>query len=184
MPHYFGGGVVIERHSLFTIYGYRGSVGDPEVVTKSLLKCHEEGDLKRKTSDPNSVCWQDIEIPVPFECSEIKKVYDYICNRTAEQLGQNLGAGKPWTICNGPLEQTYPHTHSGGCNWSTVYWAQVPENSGSLSLHPMGIEGPEIVVKPKEGDFLVFPSFLIHGVKHNASSEKRVSMSFNMIVGP
>ena len=169
----------VTRRDLFTIFGFRGSIGDPKVVTESLLRIHEEGN--RMNNDPQDICWQDIEIAIPFECPEIEKVYKYIANTTAEQIGHKVGTSQPWSICNGPLEQTYPHSHIGNeCEWSCVYWAQVPENSGMLSIHPLGLDGPEVLEKPTAGDFLIFPSFLLHGVRHNASSEKRVSMSFNM----
>lgn len=131
--------------------------------------------------DPTHICWQDIRIPVPFECTEIDKVYNYIANTLAEKTGGTVAASHPWTIANGPLEQIYPHSHVGNGNeWSCVYWAQVPENSGMLSIYPLGLDGPEVLEEPTAGDFLIFPSFLLHGVRHNASPEKRVSMSFNM----
>ena len=171
-------GVSLQKN-LFSIFGYRGSVGDPKIVAKSLLKLHERGN--RMNDDPTNICWQDIEIPAPFECPEIEKVYHYIANTLAEESGRDVAASLPWTIANGPLEQTYPHTHLGNeVQWSCVYWAQVPENSGMLSLYPLGFDGPEVLEEPTAGDFLIFPSFLLHGVRHNASTEKRVSMSFNM----
>jgi hypothetical protein len=169
----------VTRKELFSITGLRGSIGDPKVVTKSLLKYHEKG--IRKNSDSSHICWQDIEIPIPFECSETQKVFEYIANTLSTETGRQIESSHPWTICNGPLEQTYPHSHVGnGCEWSCVYWAQVPENSGTLNFYPLGLEGPETSEEPTPGDFLVFPSNLLHGVRHNASSEKRVSMSFNM----
>jgi len=169
----------VTRKDLYTITGVRGSVGDPNTVAESLLELHDKG--LRAEEDPSHICWQDIKIPVPFECSEIEKVYQFIANSLSEETGQTIEASLPWTICNGPLEQIYPHSHIGNeCEWSCVYWAQVPENSGVLNLYPLGLEGPEVSEQPTAGDFLIFPSTLLHGVRHNASSEKRVSMSFNM----
>ena len=169
----------VKKHELFSIYGYRGSVGDPKKVTASLLEYRDR--QIRMNDDPTNICWQDIEIPVPFECTEIEKVYKYIANTLADKIDRTVSASHPWTIINGPLEQIYPHSHLGNdCEWSCVYWAQVPEKSGMLSFYPLGFDGPEVLEEPTAGDFLIFPSFLLHGVRHNASSENRVSMSFNM----
>ena len=179
MPRHCGGCVEINRQDIFTIYGFEGSVGDPEIVTESLLKIHEKGN--RISYDPGHISWQDVLIPTPFECPEIKKVFEYIGHATAEQLDCGITACDPWSISNGPLEQIFPHTHLGNDQeWACVYWAQVPENSGMLSIFPLGLGMKEIFVKPVAGNFLVFPSFLLHGVRHNASQGKRVSMSFNM----
>ena len=80
---------------------------------------------------------------------------------------------------------TYPHNHNEQQRgWAFVYWAQVPKNSGDFYYYPMGMPfGPEKTIKPKEGHFLMFPSWLLHGVRRNASNEKRISMSTNLIIG-
>jgi len=86
--------------------------------------------------------------------------------------------------------------------WSGVYYVKVPKNSGSLfvedprpgphHLEPRRVEGIpralwRVVIYPAiEGQMIMFPAWLPHGVEINESKEKgdkswRVSVSFNFI---
>lgn len=96
--------------------------------------------------------------------------------------------GPMWSIQHGYLEQTYPHSHApgrdlrGAVPLAAVYWAAVPEGSGVLEFYPTGniLMGGNFI-KPVVGDFIIFPSGLLHGVRQNTNkTEKRVSVSFNM----
>jgi uncharacterized protein (TIGR02466 family) len=78
---------------------------------------------------------------------------------------------------------------------SGVYYVKVPENSGNLYFYDPRSGGQmllppfhqmtpwtigKIIYKPIEGMFIIFPSWLWHGVEPNLSEESRISLSFNI----
>lgn len=102
-----------------------------------------------------------------------------------------------------------PHTHfvvplflcSSVHMSCAVYYISTPEGAGQITFHdPRGktpfppVQMPFDVAtppfhgvfshKPREGDLLLFPSFLVHSVApSSAAQEPRISASFN-IAGP
>lgn len=99
---------------------------------------------------------------------------------------------------NGSVNITDPegynrqHGHSNtlfvGC-----YYLQVPENSGDICFtdpRPAAKYAPlscasnhgssNINISPREGDLLMFPSWLEHSVETNESSESRISIPVNI----
>ena len=59
--------------------------------------------------------------------------------------------------------------------WSFVYYVKVPYDSPGLVFRDL-----DYVVNPREGDFVLFPSHLMHGVRSNMSKEERISISGNI----
>jgi uncharacterized protein (TIGR02466 family) len=99
-----------------------------------------------------------------------------------------------WAIVNGKLASNSVHNHPNSI-LSGVYYLQAPENSGVISfsdprsaaqvLVPPMTEFspwtlPKISYQPQAGTMLLFPSWLLHGVEMNMSSELRISLSFNI----
>ena len=89
------------------------------------------------------------------------------------------------------------HNHQN-CYFSAVYYVKKPKRSGDISFfdpveaktyrHPekekSTIYSNQVVtLEPKEGDLLVFPSYLYHSVKPNLSDEDRIVISFNIDLG-
>ena len=74
--------------------------------------------------------------------------------------------------------------------WSGVYYAIFDEEEHSpthfyspneklIAINPScGID--TLIPKVKEGDMIIFPSWLEHYVSPNMSEDKRISISFNM----
>jgi len=111
------------------------------------------------------------------------------------------GLGNMWANINYPGAYNKQHLHPNS-HWSGVYYVKVPKNSGSLfvedprpgpnHLLPRRVEGIpralwRVVAYPAiEGQMIMFPAWLPHGVEMNESKEKgekgwRVSVSFNFI---
>jgi len=111
------------------------------------------------------------------------------------------GLGNMWANINYPGSYNKQHTHANS-QWSGVYYVRVPKNSGSLFVEdprpgpnlllPRRIKGApralwRVVIYPAiEGQMIMFPAWLPHGVELNESKEKgekgwRVSVSFNFI---
>ena len=111
------------------------------------------------------------------------------------------GLGNMWANINYPGSYNLQHLHSNS-QWSGVYYVKVPENSGRLFVEdprpganimmPRRVkEIPKalrriVAYPPREGQMIMFPAWLSHGVEMNESKEKgekgwRISISFNFI---
>jgi hypothetical protein len=178
----------IVTENVFEIPSYRGTFTEDKDKLKRIsdylkkVSCDVDN---QKTTDPNHILYQDYSIPnsVTEECPIVVELVESICDTLVNKWGGQLEiVDEPWTIVNGPREQIYPHDHKKDpCDWAVVYWAKVPINSGDLEFWPYGVCDRAIKsVTPEEGDFLVFPGNLVHGVRHNGSNEDRISMSFNI----
>ena len=109
--------------------------------------------------------------------------------------------GNMWANINYPGSYNKQHLHPNS-QWSGVYYVKVPKNSGSLfvedprpgpnHLLPRRVEGIpralwRVIIYPAiEGQMIMFPAWVPHGVEINESKEKgekgwRVSVAFNFI---
>ena len=109
--------------------------------------------------------------------------------------------GNMWANINYPGSYNRQHMHPNS-QWSGVYYVQAPKDSGYLSIEDPR-PGPNLILPertqglpkalwrvvnypPIEGQLIMFPAWLPHGVYLNQSKEKgekgwRVSVSFNFI---
>ncbi len=99
-----------------------------------------------------------------------------------------------WMNMNPSGGYNAPHTHPGA-QWSGVYYVSQPAvetgNSGMIEfLDPRSdlpnwriLDAPAFRLKkkirPKPGDMILFPSYLVHWVYPNDSDQERVSIAFN-----
>ena len=68
------------------------------------------------------------------------------------------------------------HTH--GSNYTGVYYLELPKSSPHTEL--ISENGNVFVPKIKEGDVLIFPSFISHRAPPNYSTERKSIISFNV----
>ena len=109
--------------------------------------------------------------------------------------------GNMWANINYPGAYNKQHIHPNA-QWSGAYYVKVPKNSGHLLVEDPR-PGPNIMLPRRtkglprplcrlvdypaiEGQMIMFPAWLPHGVEMNESKEKgekgwRVSVSFNFI---
>ena len=106
-------------------------------------------------------------------------------------LGLKLFA---WMNANPPGGFNAPHTHPGA-HWSGVYYVAQPDvetgSSGKIEfLDPRSdlpnwrlLQAPAFsakkAIRPMPGDMILFPSYLVHWVYPNETTEERVSIAFN-----
>ena len=139
-----------------------------------------------------------------------KKEYDPLTNELftmQEEIYRDYGMepkpglGNMWANINYPGSYNKDHVHPNS-QWSGVYYVKVPKNSGHLFvedprpgpnlLSPRRVDGlPRALWRALsypaiEGQMIMFPAWLPHGVQINNSKEKgekgwRVSVSFNFI---
>ena len=101
-----------------------------------------------------------------------------------------------WAIINKKDNFNVRHTHPN-CDLSAAYYVRAPKDCGKFT-----IENPHSISKHsypasnrkteynsklekleiKEGDLLVFPAYLPHGVEENKSNEDRIVISFNIMI--
>jgi len=108
-----------------------------------------------------------------------------------DTLGLKLFA---WMNANPPGGFNAPHTHPGA-HWSGVYYVAQPEvetgSSGKIEfLDPRTdlpnwrlLQAPAFnakkAIRPMPGEMILFPSYLVHWVYPNETSQERVSIAFN-----
>lgn len=99
-----------------------------------------------------------------------------------------------WMNANPAMGFNAPHTHPGA-HWSGVYYVSQPEveqgNSGMIEfIDPRTdlpswriLDAPPFRMKkkfrPMPGDMILFPSYLVHWVYPNETSQERVTIAFN-----
>jgi hypothetical protein len=70
--------------------------------------------------------------------------------------------------------------HKHGCNFTGVYYLELPEGTPSTQIcNPMGLN-LTANLEAKEGDVVVFPSFVVHRAPHNKSTKRKTIISFNL----
>lgn len=73
--------------------------------------------------------------------------------------------------------------HIHGDNYTGVYYLELPNNISTTEYcHPMNMEKVE-KFNVKEGDILLFPSFVVHRAVKNLSSKRKTIISFNINLG-
>ena len=196
----------MNREILFPTPIYIKMVKDPKKLNKYLFPLIKAWSKKDKSEEktnagggwhsPTDMNFKEEYKPLTTELfamqEEIYKDYG---------LSPKPGLGNMWANINYPVSYNKQHMHPNS-QWSGVYYVKVPENSGRLFIEDPR-SGPNIILPrrvknlPKalwrvvvypaiEGQMIMFPAWLPHGVEMNESKEKgekgwRVSVSFNFI---
>ena len=196
----------MNREILFPTPIYMKMVKDPKKMNKYLYPLIKAWSKKDKSEtktnagggwhSPTDMNFKDEYKPLTTELftmqEEIFKDYG---------MEPKPGLGNMWANINYPGSYNKQHTHPNS-QWSGVYYVKVPKNSGRLFVEdprpgpniilPRRIKGIpralwRVVIYPAiEGQMIMFPAWLTHGVEINESKEKgekgwRVSVSFNFI---
>ena len=136
---------------------------------------------------------------------ELGPLFQYIC-----QIGIGACADLDFVDCDIAItsawlninnsRQCMNNVHMHGDVFSGVFYLQAPERSGKLVISNPGINrlwegcrlavqknkftGESIKIDPREGNIILFPSYLPHSVETNDHDEERISISFNIIALP
>ena len=101
-----------------------------------------------------------------------------------------------WAIINEKNAWNQKHHHSNS-DLSAAYYVSAHDNCGDIVFydprpapvhkHPMSkfpneLNATRRQIKPEPGMLILFPSYLEHSVRANLSDEKRVVISFNLIL--
>ena len=136
--------------------------------------------------------------PIDF----INSFKDFLKHIIEDEIGWEYVPNKQrvvamWAIINKKNSYNVKHNHQN-CYLSSAYYIKKPENSGDITFYDpkeaktyrfpevekyTSYSEQSITIKPKEGDLLIFPSYLYHDVGINLSDEERVVVSFNIDIG-
>ena len=102
----------LEKHNIFQISVFKGRVGNPESIARTLLEY--EKDATQNSEDPNDIRNQDHLIPCdPWLSDEIEEVWNYIEDQVKQLVGRKVVPQcDPWFIHNRKNEQIFPHNHT------------------------------------------------------------------------
>ncbi len=170
----------MELLPLYTLEGYRGtsSVDPNEIADYILAQTHKPGsfDIDHTTAEDTYLLADApaaIDVLLDEALTELEKALPDIDAKVA---------GAVWYQVHETNVGIYPHLHGG--TMAFVYWVKTPPKGGKFCYHPLGIPGPELFIEPKAGDYIFFPTHLLHGVKRNYDEEPRISLSCNVVLYP
>ena len=196
----------MNREILFPTPIYMKMVKDPKKMNKylyPLIKAWSKKDKSETKTNAGGGWHSPTNMNFKEEYKPLTKELFTMQDEVYKDYGMEPkpGLGNMWTNINYPGSYNKQHIHPNS-QWSGVYYVKVPKNSGSLFVEdprpgtnivmPRRVKGVpralwRIVIYPAiEGQMIMFPAWLPHGVEMNESKEKgekgwRVSVSFNFI---
>jgi uncharacterized protein (TIGR02466 family) len=165
--------------------------GSPGVAKSNRKGWHSEDDFFIRTEPGCTALRNHIMEAVGETTKRLSPNFDFKSNKL-----QMVG----WINVNPSGAFNAPHTHPG-FELSGTYYVRIPPRSVSIApdalsgafefLDPranaasLSIEGarcfdPRVIVKPKAGMLMIFPSYLRHWVYPNEEESERVSIAFNI----
>ncbi len=191
-------------HLFFSTPVWASTIDNAEKVNKEILEYIL--DLQKK--DPKGIIksnfsgWHshDFDLkdtaPKNFVQSIKKNINNALKDMDWDLDKQNVKINSLWAIINdqGAFNQRH---HHGNSDLSAAYYVSAYENCGDIVFydprpapvykHPIA-KTPNILnasvnsVKPKDGLLVLFPSYLEHSVNPNLSNQKRIVISFNIVL--
>jgi len=70
------------------------------------------------------------------------------------------------------------HIHSE--NYTGVYYVKFSEKSGKTELINPFLQNKKIIINAKEGDIIIFPSYVIHRATEQLDNSEKIIVSFNI----
>lgn len=188
---------------LFSVPMYKGEVKNYRKVNKELLSLYKELEFDHmdgwitNTQKLNRNAFGSSIIsnaPLFHEALNVhlKKYLDDVGTLDI-QMGDVHS--RQYNIKNSWITQTtknqFAHLHShGDSDISGVYYIKTTGKDGNIYFHsPMEVLASNYIigslqsvveVPPAEGCLLLWPSFLLHGVRQNTTDSERISLSFNL----
>lgn len=96
---------------------------------------------------------------------------------------------KSWILHQNKNSLLHHHTHldaDGKGMISGALWINIPDNSSKLEfVHPLEKHlditesKPKLLFEPKEGSFIIFPSYILHGGAEKNYTTQRMVLSFS-----
>ena len=170
---------------------------NPELERVILARMDEDQGL----ASSNIGGWHSRRDLIDWGGAPIRRVADRAIEIATQNSETVRGAVLEWKISawanvSGPGAVNVPHVH-GATFWSAVYYVRVPSGEGGrLCLHDPRLPGihmhsavlrfakggPEGVMRlrPKAGQLVLFPAWLLHSVEPWAGPGQRISVAMNI----
>lgn len=166
-----------------------GKVPDSEKWIPGLLNQIENNKSKFETSHKINNRWENsyldidlvptVRIPMRFARDLGMKILGIRSIILFDPPNPSINPFPPFWFNIATSEQfTGLHDHASDAALSAVSYLQADLNSGNLYFAVDNEEDIEIV--PRVGDIVLFPPHLRHGVRPNLSTNKRISLAFNL----
>jgi len=173
---------------------YCGRVDDYDEIQSELGSCIENIDFGMVSgwgsthylSDPTF----NSNLVGDFGLDKFAKEIDKHVENYCQQINFNKGKYKITSSWFALFKKgNYAHIHNhGSSDIAGVYYFKKSGDDGNLFFCTPNkavdtgiiIKNGRMVVNPSEGDFLLFPGWLDHGVQTNDTDDERVSVSFNI----
>jgi uncharacterized protein (TIGR02466 family) len=158
-------------------------------LKKEILEARKSNLLAMPHSNEN--CWRSV---YKYKCEEelLKPINLILAEYINHYFNRNDMNCKIlyWTNVNGFGGGNLFHTHyKADCDLSGVYYVQ-GEGTGTIKfatheqmyfmIPPYMPHAKMIAHDPKDGDILLFPSYLLHEVSVNTSAKNRITVGFNI----
>lgn len=159
---------------IYTLFSISAEVLTLNDIDNGLLSQEILSNMTRRTLDKNSTMYEDTVLATPIG-SEASKLITQMTDIAAKK---GLMMSSFWSQVHQPLESTDLH-HHGFVEYSWVYYVKVPEDAGNLIfvLDDKDHRCPQHVFTPKEGNVIIFPSYIRHRVSKNMSNDIRISVA-------
>jgi uncharacterized protein (TIGR02466 family) len=172
---------------------------EPSVSVQDVLSvCYKAQNEIVGAEKSNRNGWQSAALVHPTNAvkalddigAEITNFANAICQE--ERLNISVKVQNFWININPANSHNVVHSHSS-TDLIGLYYAQVPENSGTLclvrndssllsSLYTHKQDEVKLKIRPLPNRMYVFPSWMLHYVETNESEADRVSIAFNLVV--
>ena len=140
--------------------------------------------------------YQSTDISDHSELQELKDLINLHGDeiRKSYRLSNEVQMTRLWLNINRHKDYNKQHTHRDSL-FSGVYYINLPKDTGIVFVHPSPNYGfswgnakfdtdcfsDGYYYEPKNGELLIFPSWLVHYVPSNFTHEDRLSLSFDLV---
>ena len=181
-------------HDAFSVPIYCCTVSDFDLIQTELESCIEDMDFNMVTEWGSTHYLSDSKFKnnliLDFNLEKFSNEVDIHVNKYISKIGfpkTNYKIVSSWFALFRRGNYAHIHNH-GDCDIAGVYYFKKSGNDGNLFFcTPNKAEDTSfifnsrrIVTNSKEGEILLFPGFLDHGVQTNDTDDERVSLSFNI----
>jgi len=153
-------------------------------------------DFGAKRTEGNLLLYDDPYIVKAHEVIKIfyQKYVSFLSSKKGNTFSNNLPSGNIITSWSMIAEkESYHFSHNHHSAWvSGVFYIEVPETQdhlgGSIIFSPNGYDYPvkkesnDLIVKPKSGEIIFFPSHLFHKTLPTESDSRRICLPFNIFL--
>jgi len=184
---------------LFSTYvHYKNNLNvDNEALKEFAYKVEKSGSFYRKMSNVGGFQTMDIQ-NLQHDIPPFKKLINEIVSEANVaskhyKINNRIGLSQIWININRFKDFNIPHIHRDAV-FSGVYYVNVQEESRINFRHPSPLYGyawskldfgehfaDSYDHWPKNGELLIFPSWLTHYVPPNTTQEDRISISFDLV---